>query len=34
MRILKQDPYHVVLVPKTKTKKQKANERGINYPGE
>jgi hypothetical protein len=25
-------PYHVFLVPKTK--KQKANERGINYPGE
>jgi hypothetical protein len=24
-------PYHVVLVPK---QKQKANERGINYPGE
>jgi hypothetical protein len=24
-------PYHVVLIPKTKTKK--GNERGINYPG-
>jgi hypothetical protein len=27
-------PYHVVLVPKTKHKKKKRNESGINYPGE